>query len=67
MMFMSDGSKANYMINITYFKSFDTMSLSRLVMRRCKRDFPYFVSLGLVLGLCQDRGVWKRTFSALVE
>ena len=29
-------------------------------MRRRKRDFPYFVSLGLVLGLCQESGVWKR-------
>ena len=63
MMFMSDGSKLNYMINIVYFKSFDTLSLSRLVMQRRKIDFPYFVIMGLVLGLCQDRGVCKRTRS----
>ena len=29
-------------------------------MKRRKRDFPYFVSMGLVLGLCQERGVLKR-------
>ena len=46
---MSGRSKLNYMINITEFKSYDTKSLSRLVMQRHKRDFSYFVSLGLVL------------------
>ena len=30
---MSGGSKLNYMINITYFKSFDTMSLRSLMVR----------------------------------
>ena len=37
------------MINITYFKSFHTMSFSRLVRQRSKTDFP-----------SQERGVWKR-------
>ena len=59
-MFMSGGSKLNYTINITYFKSFATMSLSRLVMHRRKRDFLYFVNMGLVLGLCHETGAWKR-------
>ena len=68
MMFMSGGSELNDMINITYFKSFDTLSLSRLVMQRCKTDFPYFVSMGLVLGLSQKRVcVEARTSSALVD